>query len=981
MGKVREIIETAKSYGQDFIAITDHGSTSGLYEAQKIGDELGVKVILGCEFYYERENDGENGHLLILAMDNVGLRNIFKMQEFAYVHNFYKKPRINWDVLKEHNEGLIVTSACLGSPFNQYIINGDIQGAIDWARKFKDVFGDRFYIEIQPNNIPEQHLANTHSIRIANQLGIDIVATNDVHYTFETDHFPHEVMLAMQTKKKMSDEKRFRFDVNDFWLKTTEEMIETFDQLPRDVVETALHNTSKIAERCNARIEKGNFLPTYYDVPEGKTERQLLVERVIKGAKEKGFSTNKEYMQAVQEEINVIDRNGYSGYFLVVADYVSSARRKGIIVGDGRGSGAGSKVAYLTDITRIEPSKYDLLFERFMADGRQPDFDVDFSDQDAVFKDLQSKYGVENVARIITFGKMTPKAVVRKVFNTFDHPMSLQNEISNLISDDCKTLEEAFEAEPKLQDYASKYRVEFDVIKRLEGVNSHEGKHAGGVIIYPNLSSHLPVNYNDGQRVVAWDKYMLEELGHYKFDILGLEYLPIVRRTLDSIKETTGVELDLHHINYDDPNVYQMLSKGDVSGVFQISAQAGKVMEQQPRNFLDLIAINALIRPGTGDWEEYIARRKGKEWFKDPNRPWMHETMGTMTYQEQFLLDCHHLAGWSIAYADKHVRKGKNLSSNRELAEKFLSDGVSRGYNKDYLQEVWEEICNSVGDYSFNKSHSASYAMLSYQTAWLKHYYPTHFYASLMSSAKTDGDGQIEIAKYMAECKEKGIQIIPPDINHSSDTFRVVGDSIAYRITTIKHVGDSAIEAIKSIRPIQSFDDFMARRQKSAIKQNVLVNLIKAGCFDEFNPNRAELLWLVDMSNRTKTQIKNDYTCPKYEWNDHIKAEWEKEVLGMYLSSHPMEKYGFKPFDSYKDNDDALIGGQVTDIVVRKDKKGNDMAFLTIDTLYGSIRSLVFSSLWARKEIQDPLQLNNFVMIKGKKSGDSVLLNSVEVLE
>jgi DNA polymerase-3 subunit alpha len=982
--KASELMEVAASMGQQFIAITDHGSTSGLYEAQVQGDKHGVKVIHGTEFYYVREVDGENGHLLVLAKDNVGLRNIFRMQRWAYKHNFHRKPRITWDILEEHKEGLIVTSACLGSPFNQYLIQDDFNGALEWAKRAKSVFGDDFYIELQPNQIPEQHMCNEAGIRIAKQLGIRLVGTNDVHYTYEQDCFPHEVMLAMQIKKKMSDEKRFKFSTNDFWLKSEEEMLSTFDLLPPDIVREALENTKHIADKCNARIEKGNYLPPYYDVPEGKTERSMLVEKVMAGAREMNLNKNKSFMEDVQNEIDVIDRNGYSGYFLIVEDYVNTARKASVIVGDGRGSGAGSKVAYLTGITKIAPHQFDLLFERFMADGRQPDFDVDFSDQDFVFQDLQNKHGVENVARIVANGTLTPKAVIRKVMNTFDHPMQLQNQITKLVPDLCPSLEEAYQHSPQLLDYKKKYPVEWSVIERLEGIVSHESQHAGGVVIYPNLGDYVPLTTKGKDKsgyIAAWDKYVLETLGFYKFDILGLETLPVVRRTLDSIFDSTGVMVDLHEIDYEDQSVYDMLCAGDVSGVFQITAQSAKVMEQQPRNFRDLIAINALIRPGVGDWNEYIERRRGKDWHKDPHRPWMHETLGTMTYQEQFLLDAHKLCGWSIADADKIIRKGKNLKQNKEVMDRFIGDGMRSGHNGDYMEAVWHQICDAQGDYSFNKSHSASYAMLSYQTAWLKCYYPAHFYASLMSSEKTDGDGQDAISGYIHEVKQRGIQVEPPNINISSDRY-IVGSnsSILYKINTISHVGDSAVKWIMDNRPFASFEHFMEVRKKSEIKQNVLVNLIKAGCFDFDNPDRGHLLWLVDMENRTKTQVKKEFVCDKYEFDDKIKAEWEMQVLGTYLSTHPMERFGFKPLTDYKDGESCIQGGEVYDLNIFNDKKGKEMCFAFINTLYGNVKVLVFSSVWAKQEHKVKLEIGNLVMIKGRRSGNDIILNDSEVL-
>jgi DNA polymerase-3 subunit alpha len=988
LSKVHELLDTAKSLGQTHLAITDHGSTSGLWEAQEYADKIGMRIIHGSEFYYEREGDGKNGHLLVLAKNDKGLENIFKMQEYGYVHNFYRKPRINFDVLIEHKEGLIVTSACLGSAFNQFIMEGQVDEAIAWARKFKEAFGEDFYIELQPNQIPEQHLCNTTGIRIAKQLGIELVATNDVHYTYETDCFPHEVLLAMQLKAKMGDEKRFKFSTDDFWLKSEKEMFDTFTQLDSGVVQEAIANTQVIANKCTARIHKGKFLPKFYATPEGMTEGQYLQQVTADGLVERLKDTRlpTSYVTDVNHELDVIDRNGYSGYFLVVQDFVNSAKERGELVGDGRGSGAGSKTAWLTAITEIPPHEYDLLFERFMADGREPDFDVDFSDQDAVFEDLATKYGRENVARIVAFGKMKPKAVIRKVFSAFEHPGYLINEITKLVPDLCVTLEEAYAHSPQILTYKAKHRVEWEVIERLVGVISHESQHAGGVIIYPDLSSILPIKTigaDRTKRIVGWDKKMLEKVGHFKFDILGLETLPILHRTLESIRESTGEVLDLRTIDLEDQAVYDMLCAGDVSGVFQLNNQAQKVMEQQPRSFRDIIAINALIRPGVGDWDEYMARRKGKEWsVYAPRMPYMEETVGTMTYQEQFLLDAHILAGWDIAYADKHIRKNQDIRNDTDLCSKFIEDCTRNGHPEDVCRGVWEEICDAVdGGYSFNKSHSASYGVTSYQTAYLKCHYPLHFYASLMSSEKTDGEGQDAVAGQVAECKRRGIAINPPDINLSNDNFVVTNDSIAFRITTVKHVGDSAIAHINELRPIKSFDDFMERRNKSLAKKNTVINLIKAGAFDFDNGNRAHLMWKFEMSQRTKTQIKEDHQIPEHTWDDKTKTEWEKEVLGMYLSLHPLERYSFAPLSKFKDGDFALQGGEIYDTRIFKDKNQNEMAFVHINTLHGNVKLLFFARQWSVKAYQKMVKVGNILLVRGKRSGNDQIVDSVELLE
>lgn len=784
----------------------------------------------------------------------------------------------------------------------------------------------------------------------------------------------------------MSDANRFKFTTSDFWLKSEEEMIESFVGISEKDILESFKVTQEISDKCNAEIKPGRFLPKFYNIPDGMSARQLLVQKVMEGAREKGLSKDREYMSAVQKEIDVIDAEGYSDYFLIVSDYVNSARKRGEVVGDGRGSASGSKVIYLLDITRVEPRQFNLLFERFLAPNREPDVDMDFSNQEAVFSDLVSKYGEESVAKIVTFGKMTPKAVCRKVLGTFEVEQHVINTIAKLIPDMCKSMEDAVGESSELQKYLNDYRDEYNVIRRLEGTISHEGQHAGGIVIYPNLSDYLPIKTigeDRNKRIVAFDMDMLHELHFFKFDILGLETISVIRETVNSIKEKTGVDVNLYDIDYNDEKVYDMLSKGNVSGVFQLASQASKVMEQRPKNFVDLIAINALIRPGIGDWNEYIERRKGKEYKLHKDREsYLKETEGIITYQEQFLLDANTFAGWDIAFADKHIRKNKDIRNDFDLRDLFFKNSEERGYDKTLIEEIWSEICDAIANgYSFNKSHSASYAMASFQTAYLKCYYPEHFYASLMSAEKTDGDGQTAISGYINECKQQGIKIIPPDVNMSTDRFEVTDEGIAYRITAIKHVGESAIRHINELRPIKSFDDFMNRKISQHAKVNVIRNLIKAGCFDFDNPNRAELMNQLDNAQRTSKQIKEGFTFPEYEFNDKVKAEWEKQVLGLYLSSHPLEKYGFYSIDTFKEGEYILQGGEVSSVKAFKDKNGNDMAFVFIDTLFGNVKLIVFSSTWNDEKIKEKLTIGNIVMAKGKKSGNSLLLNELEVLE
>lgn len=983
--KLEELMLRAKELGQTSIAITDHGSTSALYNAQKLGKKHGIKVIMGTEFYYERENDGKNGHIIVLAKNNEGLKNIFKLQEKAYVENFYKKPRVNFDMLKEHKEGLVIASACLASTFSQLIMNGEELTAKTWAKKFKQEFGEDFYIEIQPNSIFEQINYNKVAINIAKELGIKVIATNDVHYVLKEDSFAHEVLLALQFNKKMSDEKRFKFSTNDFWLKSKEEMFETFTDLEKEDVLNAINNTSEVSEKCNAELISGRYAPHFYNVPKGETERSVLAKEIMSGAKRTGVISNKQYMKDLQHELNVIDESGYAGYMLIVQDYLSSARKNGVIVGEGRGSVAGSKMSYVLDITRLEPTKYNLLFERFMDFGRHADIDSDVSDQDAVFKDLQQKYGEKNVARIIAFGTLAPRAVTRKVLSAFEHSTQTISKITKLIPELCKSIDVALESSEELRKFAHQNKVEFDVIKRLEGTVSHESQHAGGVVIYNNLSDYMPIitrSEDRNKRIVGFDKYMVEEYGFIKFDILGLETLPVIKLALDYIKQTDGIDVDLQSIDENDKNVYDLLCSGSVEGVFQLSNQMQKVVEQQPRNFKDLIAINALLRPGVGKWEEYIARRKGKPWkIHELRMPYMKETEGTIAYQEQILLDCHVFAGWAIGYADSKVRKNKNIKADKELKEKFYTDVQNKGHSIDLAKELWGEIEQVIdGGYSFNASHSASYAKISLYTAWLKANYPRQFYASLMTAEKTDGDGQSAISSYVTQCKTLGIQVLPPNINTSGNSFTVSDKGIGYRLTAISNLGETAIKNIIKNRPYTSFEEFVEKRSTSSVSKKVITNLIKAGAFDSIDEDRATLMWKFDMMNRTKTKIKNEFVCEQYEYNDKIKSQWEYEALGLYLTAHPLEKYGFNNINTFPEGGVALQGGQIYDIKETIDKNGNKMAFIFINTLFGNIKTIAFASTWRLKKIQSVIQKDNIVMVKGGRSGNDILISEVELL-
>lgn len=703
LGTVKELVERAMELGQTALAITDHGSCSGLYDLMKYTEGTPVKPIFGCEFYFNTKEDEKYSHLILLAKDQVGLTNIFKLHEYGYVHGFKMKPRINLEMLKKHSEGIVCLSACIGNIIPRALLEGNEDYAYEWAMTFKRIFGEDFYIELQDNTLDTQKFVNQKLVKLANKINVEIVATNDVHYTLKEDAEVHDTMLCMQTNAKKHDEKRWRFPSRDFWLKSEDEM--KLSKLSKEDRERALNNTMVIADKCNAKLIKGSYLPKFYNVPEGKTEERLLREEVTKRYKteitDKGLHT-KAYAEAVMKELGVIEQTGYSGYHLIVADFVNYARNNGILVGDGRGSGAGCKVAYIMGITRVEPEKHHLLFERFLAPGRVPDYDIDFADNNAIFSYLQDKYGVENVARIVAFGTLSAKAVARKVFSAFGHTESIIAQISGAIPSEVGiTLDKAYSLSPDLVSFKKQYKEEFKHMERLEGRISHASQHAGGVIIYPNLSSYIPVHTDSedrNKRIVSFDKKMAEDMGFCKIDCLGLEALSTLNETVKSIEKLEGVAINFDEIDYEDPAIYEDLRRGDVYGLFQLENQKELTIKQQPKCFDDIVAISSICRPGTCDVDAYLERRTKQNFTIPPQEEWyMRKSEGLIIYQEQFLLHCKTYAGWDIAFADKNVRKNKGLKTDVDLRNKFINDCVSSGYTHDFAMSKWQEIVDVAG--------------------------------------------------------------------------------------------------------------------------------------------------------------------------------------------------------------------------------------------------------------------------------------------
>lgn len=942
LASIEELVIKAKELKQEFIAITDHGSSSGLYDCKRVSEAQNFKIILGEEFYFDNEDENlKTGHLIILAKNQQGLRNLFKLQRLAY-NNVYYKPRITLDMLKEYNEGLICTTACIANKVGQHILNGSIHLALAHIIELKNIFKDDFYIELQSATNEDVITVNKALIGLCEDYDFKPILTNDVHYVEEEDYKVHEVLLCMQQKAKMSSTKRWKFEQNDYWLKSEEEMLKYTTYFPNKIIERCFNNITEINEKCETTfMEYGNYLPKWSDNEDADLE--LAVQDGYKGKLIPRNEDNEDFEKDLKRELTVIKKTGYSGYFLIVKEYINWAKKNGILVGDGRGSGAGSKVAYTIDITEVNPQKHNLLFERFLDYGRTPDFDVDFSDIDAVFKHLQDKYGRENVARVGAFSRFTTKQALKKTLSAFGYSFLKQNEISKLLPAHGEyTLKEVLEKNKELKDWFKDKQNIVKIISKLENKLEHFSTHAGGVIICDNLTEILPVLTDSKDRsklVVGLDKIAIEDLGHYKFDILGLSSLSLMK----NVTNYTG-KINWHEVDFNDEEVYKMLSKGDVTGVFQLSEQREKTMEQSPRNFDDLVALNALIRPGVCDWHEYIRLRHEKPVCKEK---YMECTHGLIVFQDQYLELARTYAGWSIAFADKHIRKNKQIKDDEELKKKWLKDSNGN-------EELWEEIVNIVaGGYGFNKAHSTSYARLSFQTAYCKRYYPKEFYAALLTQHIGETDKTVEI---IHKLKQESIKILPPDVNKSKEVYVPSEDGILIPLTAIGGVGGSALKEIHNMLPIKDFDDFLERRVKKTINKRTTTSLIKAGAFNFDGRTKTEMLELVDKENEVMSN-----------------EEYERSALGFYLTSTPFDKYTITPVSTQNPRNILTII-EVTSLVEKYDKKGKLMAFATGINSVEALRLIVFSSVWRDYQFEP----GDMVLIRGRLDGESIIVNSLE---
>ena len=1055
--RIKDLPVRAKELGMDAIAITDHGVMFGAIDFYKACKKEGVKPIIGCEVYVAPRSrtdkqpgiDNHYYHLILLAKNNEGYKNLSKLVSLSFVDGYYYKPRIDREILEKYHEGLICLSACLAGEVNQALLSGQNEKAEQVALWHKKVFGDDYYIEIQNNGIKEQVLANQKLVQLARKLDIPLVATNDAHYLKREDAYNHEVLLCIQTGKRMSDEDRMKFDTDELYVKSPEEMAEYFKAFP-----DAIENTVKIAEQCNIEFEFGHTILPNYDVPpEYPTHYDFLKELCDKGLKKRyGENLSEEIQKRAEYELNIIKKMGYVDYYLIVWDFIHYAKTNGIPVGPGRGSGAGSILAYAIEITDIDPIKYGLLFERFLNPERisMPDFDVDFSDErrQEVIDYVARKYGHDHVSQIITFGTMAAKMVIRDVARVLDYPYAEADALAKMIPNEIHiTIKKALEQNKELKDRYDtdeQTRKILDIAMGLEGMPRQASTHACGVVITKDpVDTYVPLYVRDGQINTQYIMTTLEELGLLKMDFLGLRNLTVIQNTIDMVKENHGIDVEFDQ-DMSDPKVYKLWQDGNTSGIFQFESQGmtNFMKELKPDCLEDLIAGVSLYRPGPMDQIPRYIRGKqnpGHNEYTHPSlEPILNVTYGCMVYQEQVMQIVRDLAGYSLGRADlvRRAMGKKKLDVMAKEREVFIHGQVDEngnievpgcvrnGIDEVSANKIFDEMAE-FAKYAFNKSHAACYAVVSYRTAYLKAYYPAEFMAATLNSYLGNLD---KAPQYIDECKRLGIQILKPDINKSFEKFTVEDGKIRFGLGAIKNVGTIPVENIVKERKekgeYKSFTDFCERVSELQVNKKCVESLIKAGAFQEFEQTRATLLasfeaiidtiqsgnkkgfnGQVSMFDIGTKQEKEDMEKQKYKFEEYEEMpekemlSMEKEMLGIYISGHPLEKMREQIMHStninsldlskiaeqadttnieentqqiqttkpkFVDGQKVKYAGIITSIKKKYTKNNKIMAFITIEDLYGTAEIIAFENavINAGKSLIE----ENIVVVDGRLS-------------
>ncbi len=1011
-GKIRELTARAKELGMDSMAITDHGAMYGVIDFYRAAREAGIKPILGCEVYvapgsrFDRETvSGEDRyyHLVLLAENNTGYGNLMKIVSRGYVDGFYYKPRVDYEVLETYHEGIICLSACLAGEVQKYLERGQYQQGREAALRYQSIFGKgNYYLELQDHGIPAQKTVNQALLRLSRELDIPLVATNDIHYTYADDAAPHDILLCIQTNKKVTDQNRMRYEGGQYYCKSEEEMRALFPY-----AQEALDNTHKIADRCNVEIEFGVTKLPRFDVPDGYDSWQYLNKLCDEGMKRRYPEDDGTLRKRLEYELDVIHTMGYVDYFLIVWDFIHFARSHDIMVGPGRGSAAGSIVSYCLEITNIDPVRYNLLFERFLNPERvsMPDIDIDFcyERRQEVIDYVVEKYGKDQVVQIVTFGTMAAKGVVRDVGRALDMPYARCDAIAKMIPGDLgMTLEKALKASPDLrnaynEDSQVKYLI--DMSMRLEGLPRHTSMHAAGVVISRTaVDNYVPLSKaQDGTITTQFTMTTLEELGLLKMDFLGLRTLTVIQNAVRQVEKNQGISIDIDKIDYNDRQVLESIGTGKDDGVFQLESSGMKAFmkELKPQNLEDIIAGISLYRPGPMDFIPKYLKGKNNQnsvTYDCPQlEPILDSTYGCIVYQEQVMQIVRDLAGYTLGRSDlvRRAMSKKKASVMEKERQNFVYGNDEEGVRGCVRSGIDEKTANHIFDemtdfasYAFNKSHAACYAVVAYQTAYLKYYYPREFMAALMTSVM---DSSTKTSEYILSCRQMGIKILPPDINEGESGFSVSGDSIRYGLSAIKSVGRSVVDAIVAEReasgPFRTMDEFVERMSNKEVNKRTLENFIKSGALDSLPGSRRQKVMvapeMLDQKNKKKNAMEGqlslfDFVAEDEKKNfqvtfpdvEEFKKEellaFEKETLGIYISGHPMEEHeslwrscitavstDFVVDEEtekarLEDNSKAVIGGMITGKVTKITKTNQMMAFITVEDLVGSVEVLIF---------------------------------------
>ncbi len=1037
--KIKEYVARVKELGMDSAAITDHGVMFGVIDFYREAKAAGIHPVLGCEVYvapnsrFDKEASGGEDryhHLVLLAENNVGYGNLMKIVSKGFVEGFYYKPRVDMEVLQEYHEGIIALSACLAGEVQRYLVRGMYEEAKRAALRYEGVFGKgNYFLELQDHGIPEQKTVNQQLLRMSRELEIELVATNDVHYTYARDESAHDILLCLQTQKKLADQDRMRYEGGQYYVKSPEEMAQLFPYALE-----ALENTHKIAQRCHVEIEFGVTKLPKYDVPGGYTSWEYLNKLCFEGLEALYPAVTEALKERLDYELNTIKEMGYVDYFLIVWDFIKYARDNDIIVGPGRGSAAGSLVAYTLGITRLDPIRYDLLFERFLNPERvsMPDIDVDFcfERRQEVIDYVVRKYGKDRVVQIVTFGTLAARGVIRDVGRMMDLPYAMVDSIAKMIPQELNiTIDKALKVNSelhKLYEEDEQVHTLIDMSRRLEGLPRHTSMHAAGVVISQKaVDEYVPLSRaSDGSITTQFTMTTLEELGLLKMDFLGLRTLTVIQNAVRMAEKSSGKVIDMDTIDYNDKKVLDSLGTGRTDGIFQLESAGMKnfMKELKPQSLEDVIAGISLYRPGPMDFIPQYIRGKnnpGTITYDCPELvPILEPTYGCIVYQEQVMQIVRVLGGYTLGRSDllRRAMSKKKAAVMQKERQNFVYGNEEEGVPGCIKNGIKEEIANKIYDemidfakYAFNKSHAAAYAVVAYQTAYLKYYYPVEFMAALMTSVI---DNTRKVSEYIYSCRQMGIQILPPDINRGEGGFSVDGQNIRYGLSAIKSVGKPVIDAIVSERETRgeykSLQDFIERLSGKEVNKRTIESFIKSGALDSLGGTRKQFMMvyvrILDSVNQEKKHAmagqlslfdlvseeeKSAYEIHLPNVGEYDKEQllaFEKEVLGIYVSGHPLDDYEAlwrknisavtsdfmqdEETGAVKAEDGAyeVLGGMIAAKTVKYTRTNQTMAFITLEDLVGTVEIVIFPKVYDR--FRNLLEEDSKVFVRGRVSGE-----------